>query len=127
MVEPLYKRKDVPVDVRVEDLLSRMTLEEKVAQLGSVGPLEILDEQGNLDPEKAAQAMPHGIGQVARIAGASGLFPKEAAEASNQVQKYLLTQTRLGIPALIHEECLSGLHVSRRHGLSPIHRDGQQL
>ena len=109
MVEPLYKRKDVPVDVRVEDLLSRMTLEEKVAQLGSVGPLEILDEQGNLDPEKAAQAMPHGIGQVARIAGASGLFPKEAAEASNQVQKYLLTQTRLGIPALIHEECLSGL------------------
>jgi len=76
MVEPLYKRKDVPVDVRVEDLLSRMTLEEKVAQLGSVGPLEILDEQGNLDPEKAAQAMPHGIGQVARIAGASACFPR---------------------------------------------------
>ncbi|HHW73242.1 MAG TPA: beta-glucosidase [Firmicutes bacterium] len=109
MSVPVYRRKDAPVEARVEDLLSRMTLEEKVAQLGSVGPKEILDDEGNLDLEKAKEAMPHGIGQIARIAGASGLFPKKAAEASNQVQKYLLTQTRLGIPALIHEECLSGL------------------
>src|SRR5690606_25416196 len=80
-----------------------------LAQLGSVGPKEILDDNGNLDVEKARKAIPHGIGQIARIAGASGLFPKEAAEAANQVQKFLLTETRLGIPALIHEECLSGL------------------
>ena len=104
MVEPLYKRKDAPIQARVEDLLSRMTLEEKVAQLGSVGPLEILDADGNLDVEKARQVIPHGIGQIARIAGAGGLFPKQAAEAANQVQQFLLTQTRLGIPALIHED-----------------------
>ena len=109
MVEPLYKRKDAPIQARVEDLLSRMTLEEKVAQLGSVGPMEILDAEGNLDVEKAKQVISHGIGQIARIAGAGGLFPKQAAEAANQVQQFLLTQTRLGIPALIHEECLSGL------------------
>jgi len=109
MTTPLYKQKDASIEARVEDLLSRMTLEEKIAQLGSVGPKEILDDNGNLDVEKARKAIPHGIGQIARIAGASGLFPKEAAEAANQVQKFLLTETRLGIPALIHEECLSGL------------------
>lgn len=109
---PLYKRKDAPVEARVEDLLSRMTLEEKIAQLGSIGPKEILDADGNLDLERARKAIPHGIGQIARIAGASGLFPRKAAEAANQVQKFLLTETRLGIPALIHEECLSGLMVA---------------
>src|SRR5690606_17889263 len=108
MTLPLYKQKDAPVEARVEDLLSRMTLEEKVAQLGSIGPKEILDENGNLDVEKARRVMSHGIGQIARIAGASGLFPRQAAEAANQVQRFLLNETRLGIPALIHEECLSG-------------------
>lgn len=53
MTLPLYKQKDAPIEARVEDLLSRMTLEEKVAQLGSIGPKEILDENGNLDVEKA--------------------------------------------------------------------------
>lgn len=54
-------------------------------------------------------AIPHGIGQITRVAGASGLEPGKAAKAANAVQRFLMEQTRLGIPALLHEECLSGL------------------
>ena len=101
--------KTVPVQARIEDLVTRMSLEEKVAQLGSVGPDAFLDERGEFSPEKAKKAIPYGIGQITRIAGASGLEPEKAAKAANAVQRFLLEETRLGIPALLHEECLSGL------------------
>lgn len=97
----------VPVRVRVEDLLSRMSLEEKVAQLGSVGPEKIL-EKGKFSPEKADKVLKNGIGQITRVAGAGALEPEDAAEAANAIQKYLKEETRLGIPAILHEECLSG-------------------
>jgi len=102
-----YLDSTLPISKRVEDLLSRMTLEEKIAQLGSLGPERILRE-GNLSEKKADQHLKNGIGQISRIAGASALPPEKAAEASNEVQRYLLENTRLGIPAIIHEECLSG-------------------
>lgn len=105
----LYEDKHAPIEARVEDLLQRMTLEEKVAQLGSVGPEVFLDQQGGFCPERARQAIPHGIGQITRLAGASGLEPSKAVKAANAVQRFLREQTRLGIPALLHEECLSGL------------------
>ena len=105
----LYKDKNAPIEARVEDLLKRMSLEEKVAQLGSVGPEAFLDSQGGFCPDKAKGAIPHGIGQITRVAGASGLEPGKAAKAANAVQRFLMEQTRLGIPALLHEECLSGL------------------
>ncbi|SFL72497.1 glycoside hydrolase family 3 N-terminal domain-containing protein [Halanaerobium salsuginis] len=92
---------------KVEILISEMTLEEKVAQLGSVGPDKIM-EAGKFSQQKAEKYLKNGIGQITRIAGASALEPEKAAELANQVQKYLAEETRLGIPALIHEECLSG-------------------
>src|SRR5687767_2513414 len=65
---PDYRRADLPAERRVEDLLGRMTLEEKVAQLGGVWEAKgsILDAQGRFDAAKAAKFMPHGIGQIAR-------------------------------------------------------------
>lgn len=88
-------------------LLGRMNLEEKVAQLGSYGPEQLL-EDGRLT-EKGKELLRHGIGQITRLAGASDLGPEEAARAANEIQEYLVNRTRLGIPALFHEECLSGL------------------
>jgi len=105
----LYEDKNAPIQARVDDLLKRMSLEEKVAQLGSVGPDAVLDKQGEFCPEKAIKAIPFGIGQITRLAGASGLEPLKAAKAANAVQRFLIEETRLGIPALLHEECLSGL------------------
>ena len=104
----LYQNPDAPIEARVEDLLQRMTLEEKVAQLGSIGPKELLDENGKFLPEQAAKQIPHGIGQITRLAGASGIEPEQAARAANELQEFLSKNTRLQIPAILHEECLSG-------------------
>src|SRR5262245_28142273 len=65
---PRYKDATLPVDERVADLLSRMTLAEKVAQLGSVWAQKpkIQDEQGRFDPAKAGALLANGIGEISR-------------------------------------------------------------
>ncbi|MEM1929632.1 MAG: glycoside hydrolase family 3 N-terminal domain-containing protein [Thermofilaceae archaeon] len=93
----------------VEHLLSRMTLEEKVAQLLSV-PVEELVEGRSFSREKARRLLSNGIGQITRVSGSRlGFSPKEAARLVNEVQRFLVEETRLGIPAIVHEESLAGL------------------
>jgi beta-glucosidase len=114
---PPYRDAALPVDRRVADLLSRMTLEEKVAQLTSIWNLneQITDAQGHFSPEKAARVMPHGLGQIARPANRQEwkapipLTARQAAEWMNAAQRWALERTRLGIPFLFHEEALHGL------------------
>ncbi|MDD5621788.1 MAG: glycoside hydrolase family 3 N-terminal domain-containing protein, partial [Actinomycetota bacterium] len=96
-----------PVNKRVENLLSLMTLDEKIAQLGSIWVYEILEEK-KFSNDKAKILMANGIGQITRLGGASNFSPDESARTANQIQKYLTTKTRLGIPAIIHEESCSG-------------------
>ncbi len=93
---------------RIEDLLSKMTLEEKIAQLGSV-PSGKLVENGKFSKEKARELLKNGIGQITRVAGYAERDPLESVEIINEIQKFLKEETRLGIPAIIHEECLSGV------------------
>ena len=95
------------VEQRVEILLSQMTLDEKLAQIGSYWMPE-LQTGGKLDSAKIKVKLGHGIGQITRVAGASTLDPVAAAKAGNQLQKFLLENTRLGIPAILHEESCSG-------------------
>jgi len=113
-VMPDYKNPRLTVEQRVADLLSRMTLEEKVAQLvclwGSrpeVGPPgDFSTDRGDFSPEKAAVVMKYGIGQIARQRERKG--PREGAAFANAVQKWLIENTRLGIPAIFHDEILHG-------------------
>ena len=98
------------INKKFESLLSRMTLEEKIAQLGSYWIYD-LQTKGQLDREKVAEKLQHGIGQVTRIGGGTTLDPRSAAAAANQLQKYLVDETRLGIPALLHEEGCAGAMV----------------
>lgn len=93
---------------KVKDLISKMTLEEKVAQLQSVFGKNLVDENGNFSEEKAEKYLKYGIGQISRVAGEKGVDPEKAVDLANKIQKYLKEKTRLGIPAIIHEECLSG-------------------
>jgi beta-glucosidase len=105
---PIYRDPARTVEQRVEDLLARMTREEKVAQLGSRWVFELADASGRLAPE-AFELLRDGLGQVSRISGASSLRPEQAAELANLIQRHLVEQTRLGIPAVVHEEICSGL------------------
>ena len=102
-----YRDPARPVEARVSDLLSRMTLEEKSAQLGSRWVYELLKEMRFSEP-KARQLLGQGIGHITRIGGASSLGPKESAELANAIQSFLINETRLGIPAIVHEESCAG-------------------
>jgi beta-glucosidase len=84
-----------------------MTLPEKMAQLGSAWVYELLTDS-QFDAAKASALMHHGIGQITRIGGASSLTPQDGAAVANVIQRYLVQETRLGIPAIVHEECCSG-------------------
>ena len=103
------------------DLLSRMTLEEKIAQITSAwenrgfftDPNTIfIDERGAFLPDHAAQLLKNGLGEISRPSegrgAGEGRSPREMAEFTNTVQKWVKENTRLGIPVLFHEECLHG-------------------
>jgi beta-glucosidase len=84
-----------------------MTLEEKIAQVGSYWIYQLLDGT-TFSIEKTNALLRYGIGHVTRLGGASNLPPAEFAALGNTIQKFLAENTRLGIPAIIHEECCSG-------------------
>ena len=102
-----YQNPGLPVEERVRDLVSRMTLGEKVAQLSAAWLSELSDDAG-FSADKAQVRVGHGIGQITRPAGGSSLTPIQVAQATNAIQAFLTQNTRLGIPAMIHEECCSG-------------------
>ena len=105
-----YRDSAINVEERVKDLIPRMTLEEKIAQLGSVFATPLL-EKGKFSRGKAAKILKNGIGHISAIAMTSTLPLQEVAALANDIQKYLLENTRLPIPAIIHEECLNGFRV----------------
>ncbi|SIS49751.1 glycoside hydrolase family 3 N-terminal domain-containing protein [Alicyclobacillus vulcanalis] len=104
---PVYLDPAQSVEARVDALMADMTLEEKVAQLTSIWAFEVLDGL-EFSEEKAANVLSQGIGQITRIGGATNLDPPDVARLANRIQRYLREHTRLGIPALIHEESCSG-------------------
>ena len=91
----------------IDELMTRMTLEEKCAQLGCMWFSGLLVD-GDLALDRLALAAADGIGQVGRIAIEAGAGPERVAELGNLVQRYFVEETRLGIPALIHEESTGG-------------------
>ena len=94
---------------RVEHLLSLMTLDEKLAQLGCLWSSSFVNGGVLDEPAVIAAKIPHGIGQVTRIGAATGLHPQESAAFLNTLQKVALERTRLGIPIMVHEEAVGGL------------------
>uniref|UniRef100_A0A7C3WQV9 Beta-glucosidase n=1 Tax=Dictyoglomus turgidum TaxID=513050 RepID=A0A7C3WQV9_9BACT len=93
---------------KVKELIKKMTLEEKIAQLQAVFAKNLVDEKGEFSEEKAQKYLKYGIGQITRLAGDKGVEPEKAVILRNKIQRFLKEKTRLGIPAIIHEECLSG-------------------
>lgn len=122
---PLYKDASQPIEARVEDLLKRMTLEEKVQQMVAVwlAKDKIQAPDGEFDAAKASQNFPNGLGQISRpydrrsitegpaagaAAGTLNRGPEDTARYINAAQKWAVEKTRLGIPLIMHEEALHG-------------------
>jgi Glycosyl hydrolase family 3 N terminal domain/Hydrogenase formation hypA family len=112
--KPPYRDPSLPAAKRVKDLLSRMTLEEKAAQMMCVWRRKaetLVDAEGNFDLRKAKEAFRHGhgIGQVGRPSDAGkGKDARGMAELTNAIQRFFIENSRLGIPVIFHEECLHG-------------------
>ncbi len=103
-----YRDRAASVADRTADLLGRMSRAEKLAQLGSRWAFE-LAPTGALDLDRAAPLLTDGLGQVTRISGATSVDARRAAQLANDVQRHLVERTRLGIPAIVHEEVCSGV------------------
>ncbi len=121
-----YKDPSQPVAARVEDLLRRMTLEEKVAQMIGIWEKksDIQDAKGSFSSQKASRAFPNGLGQITRPSDKRGVTvsnnaagvaadavnrtARETADYVNAAQRWAVEQTRLGIPMIMHEEALHG-------------------
>ena len=111
---PDYRKADLPVDLRVRDLLSRMTLREKVRQMDQYVGTGLVDKisplkhiwmapDGELVPEKVTETLgEEGVGCI------HDLYPT-SADIPNAIQDYARTKTRLGIPVLFAEEALHGV------------------
>ena len=115
-----YRDPRAPMETRVQDLLSRMTLEEKTAQVRAMwmGKSAFLDSAGTFSPQKASTSLANGIGQIARPGDYFGTSRmrletfrgvEETVALVNAIQRHLVERTRLGIPALFHEETAHGL------------------
>ncbi len=107
----------LPVDERVEALLAAMTPEEKVAQLGSVWPGFGSDNTGEVAPMQEvfsagardfADAVRHGIGHLTRVFGTAPVTADQGRARSVEMQRQVIDGSRLGVPAIVHEECLTG-------------------
>ncbi len=108
MTETAYRNSDLPVEERLADLLGRMTLEEKVAQMS------IFNMQSNVLPDEGVE-----LDEITRVQLANGVWgmgrpgqhisARETASATNAIQRYLCEHTRLGIPAFFVDEALHGL------------------
>jgi beta-glucosidase-like glycosyl hydrolase len=117
---PVYRDASAPVEQRVEDLLARMTLEEKIAQITAVWDRkrEIFTPTNDFNAAKARQVFPAGIGHVTRPSDLRGpgsnpfeqpfRNARQTVALVNAIQRYAVKDTRLGIPVLFHEEGLHG-------------------
>jgi beta-glucosidase len=128
--KPAYLNKSIPIEERVEDLLQRMTTKEKVYQMVGIGNwrkqqrvfvtkekirhwrqmdrkllISIL-KKAKFSIKNAKKIIGHGLGQLSM--GIALFTPKTGAERANEAQKFAKEQTRLGIPIIIHDECLHG-------------------
>ena len=116
---------------KVEELMADMTLDEKLAQISCVwfGKSDIYNPDGSFNPEKMEAKFPHGIGCFARPQDTIGMedtserkdvndatvvrrmsarTPSDTVTLVNEIQKWMIEETRLGIPTLFHEEGLHG-------------------
>ena len=102
--------KAVNMEQQIDDLYNKMSQEERIAQLKSMYMDELFNEQGELDTVKCRQLIPNGIGHFSQFAMQAPRDPNVLRDRVAAVQNWLMHHTPNGIPALCHEEALTGIN-----------------
>ena len=100
----------VDLEQQVDELYAKMSQEERIAQLRSMYMDELFDEQGKLDTAKCRQLIPYGIGHFSQFCMQQPREPQVLRDRAIAIQDWLMNNTPNGIPALLHEEVLSGVN-----------------
>lgn len=107
MAKMPYQNPALPVEERVADLMSRMTLKEKVAQICSDMGFKLLNPAYS-QPENLKALFPDGLGRFTQYSAVGLISYDNIAAVSNRIQRYFVEQTRLGIPVMLQTENLCG-------------------
>jgi len=101
-------QKNRAIEQKVEKALARMSLEDKLAELAGVRPNDLLGENGKISLEKCRKLIPHGAGQICQFTSSLQLTPEQVRSMVDDIQHYLMTETPARIPAICHEEMITG-------------------
>ena len=103
---------NAPADIeqQIDELYQKMPQEERIAQLRSMYMDELFNEQGQLDTAKCRQLIPYGIGHFSQFCMQQPRDPNDLRNRAIAIQDWLMHNTPNGIPALLHEEVLSGVN-----------------
>ncbi|SDI95291.1 beta-glucosidase [Lentzea albidocapillata subsp. violacea] len=114
--DELWRNPHAPVADRVRDLVARMTPQEKIAQLQGIwagidaaGEMAPHQHEFAVTPQDFDELIRHGIGQLTRVFGTRPIAPEVGARTLARTQRQIIEASRFGIPAVAHEECLTGL------------------
>lgn len=106
-MDTTFKNPALPPHERAQLLLNEMTIEEKAQQLTCIMPQAVLGAHGLL-ADKLEPVLSNGIGQVAPLTSTGGSTPQRVANEVNLIQRHLVEGTRLGVPAVFHNEAIAG-------------------
>ncbi len=98
------------LEKQVDQLYDRMPQQERIAQLKSMYMDELFDAQGQLDTAKCRKLIPYGVGHFSQFALQQPRDPNDLRDRVAAIQDWLMNNTPTGIPALFHEEVLSGIN-----------------
>lgn len=96
------------IQKQVNELYDKMTVEERTAQIFGLRPGALMTN-GKLSLEKCREKIPHGVGHICQYACALDMSPNELRDFVRDLQNYLINETPHGIPAIFHEEAISGM------------------
>ena len=98
------------MEQQIDELYGKMPQEERIAQLKSMYMDELFDDQGKLDTAKCRELIPYGIGHFSQFCMQQPREPNDLRDRAIAIQDWLMKNTPNGIPALLHEEVLSGVN-----------------
>lgn len=102
--QPFFSEK---VIAQVDSVYNKMSMDEKVAQLYGMRPEEVMVD-GKLSLELCRKVIPYGVGHVGQFASMQGFEPNELRDFVRDFQNYIINETPNGIPAIFHEEAITG-------------------